>query len=78
MLRDAQLLGREQKMERLGLREFFQSQRSLIHFLNRRRARQQVLRKYSDTGERILLKKYRKLWPQGQGRPPGAWSFLTG
>jgi hypothetical protein len=37
-----------------------------------------VLRKYSGIGERILLKKRRKSHPQDQGRPPGAWSILTG
>jgi hypothetical protein len=36
-----------------------------------------VLRTQSSTGKRIFLKKSRKLRPQGQGRPPGAWNILT-
>jgi hypothetical protein len=45
-------------------REFFQSQLFLKNFLNRRHTRQEVLRKYSDTGKRILLRKCRKLRPK--------------
>jgi hypothetical protein len=37
-----------------------------------------VLRKYSGTGKRPLLKKCLKLRPESQGQPPGAWSILTG
>jgi hypothetical protein len=56
----------------------FKSQFSLVNFMNRRRSRQEVLRKYSSTGKRILLKKCRNLGSQGQGWPPGAWSIPTG
>jgi hypothetical protein len=37
-----------------------------------------ALRKFVGTRKRILLKKCRKLRPQGQALPPGAWSILTG
>jgi hypothetical protein len=48
----------------------FQSQLSLKNVINRRHARQEVLHKYSGTGNGILLKKCRTLRPQGQGRAP--------
>jgi hypothetical protein len=57
--------------------EFLQSQLSLKNFLNRRRARQEVLCKYSGINKRLHLKKYGKLRPQGQWLLPGAWSILT-
>jgi hypothetical protein len=57
-------MGGGQKMGHSARRELFQSQLSLENVFNRRRAGQEVLRKYSGTGKRILLKKYRKLWPK--------------
>jgi hypothetical protein len=55
-----------------------QSQLSLKNFLNRRRARQEVLRKYSGANKRTLFKKCRKLQLSGEGRLPGAWNILPG
>jgi hypothetical protein len=63
------MLHREQHFERgtenaaPSAARIFQSQLFLMNFLSRQRARQEVLPKYSDTGEAILLKKYRKLRP---------------
>jgi hypothetical protein len=71
------LLGTDGKWATRASR-IFQSQLSLKNFFNRRDARQEVLRKYSGTGKRILLKKRRKLRPKRQGRPPGAESVLAG
>jgi hypothetical protein len=58
-------------------REIFQFQLSPKNFFNHGNARQDVLRRFSDTGKRTLLSKCRKLRPQGQGSRAGAWSIMT-
>jgi hypothetical protein len=78
MLQHEQLLGGGQKVGHPPLREFCQPQLFLKNFPNRRHAGQEALRKYFSAGQKTLLKKCRKLQPQGQARPPGARSVLTG
>jgi hypothetical protein len=58
----SQLFGRRQKVGYPAPRKFFRPQLSLKIFLHRRHARQGVLRKYSGTDKRTLLKKYFMLW----------------
>jgi hypothetical protein len=71
-------LGGGQKLGHPAQRALFQSQLSLKNFPNCQPIRQEVLREYSGTGKRILLKKYRKLRPQGQELPLGVRSILAG
>jgi hypothetical protein len=61
MLQLKQFFGRGTENGAQGAARNFQSQFPLNNFLNRRHTRQEVLRKYSGTGKRILFKKCRKL-----------------
>jgi hypothetical protein len=78
MLQHRQLFGQGTENGAPSTAGIFQSQLSLKTFFNPWHPRQEALRKYPRLSKRILLKRYGKLRPQGQGRPPGAWSILAG
>jgi hypothetical protein len=67
MLLNKQFLRRGTEKGAPSAVRIFQFRLSLKTFLNRRQARQEVLRKLPGTGRRVLLKKCRKLRPKVKG-----------